>query len=89
MILDTTFVQGKTHRWGVAWSYDHSLMLTREQLPQKRKSEPFIVSLPKSYSQESDGYQRAVKWMEETLNKLKVHIVLYSNVSLSLLDRAC
>lgn len=96
MILDTTFVQGRTHRWGVAWSYDPSLIPTRElvtqkrKLTEKRKADPFIVNLPNS--QDSNGYQRAVKWMEDTLNKLKVLFVFCMSLSFYLsffLDRTC
>lgn len=69
--MDTTFVQGKTHRWGVAWSHDPTLKKIAHGKALSRRSRPYTIPVTE-FSKEEKGFDKAVNWLKESLSKLKV-----------------
>ena len=60
VVVDTEFFQGKTHRWGIAWSYDSHV--TRP--PPVKRQKPYTIVLSNSLQQEVLSLRRLYDKLE-------------------------
>lgn len=68
----TEFVQGKTMRWGVAWSFKHDLQSFKDDVETSKKPSASHVVL--KHRIKSSNYEETVKTLKKLFNDLRIGI---------------
>lgn len=68
----TEFVQGKTMRWGVAWSFQHDLLSFKDDVEILKKPSASHVVL--KHQIKSSNYEDTVKTLKKLFNDLRIGI---------------
>lgn len=70
MVSTTEFIQGKTHRWGIAWSFTESLK-PKVVMTGAKRPHPLQMVL-KDVKATSEGITKAFVCVQKILTELKV-----------------
>ncbi|GFO41241.1 methyltransferase-like protein [Plakobranchus ocellatus] len=69
----TEFCQGKTMRWGIAWTYDTSVTFPRSQFEARKSKPPLQLVIPKGSGSVEYKVHSLALHLRQLLEKIKVH----------------
>ncbi|GFS12673.1 methyltransferase-like protein [Elysia marginata] len=69
----TEFCQGKTMRWGLAWTFDSSVTFPRSQFEARKAKPPLFYVIPKGSSNVEYKVHELARYLRQHLESIKVH----------------
>ncbi|CAG5136646.1 unnamed protein product [Candidula unifasciata] len=69
----TEFCQGKTMRWGIAWTYDSSVTFPRSEFESRKEKPPIQYMVPKGAGGVDYKVHEVAAYLKQLLESVKVH----------------
>ncbi|XP_005106285.1 RNA N6-adenosine-methyltransferase mettl16 [Aplysia californica] len=70
----TEFCQGKTMRWGIAWTFDSTVVFPRSPFEARKEKPPLHFTVPKGAGSVSYEVHAVASFLKELLQSIKIHV---------------